>query len=192
MIEVTIRRSRASDAKAIHEIRTDPETRRYQPLVPGTVEALRETLAERGARLLVPTQARKVQWTILAGGEIAGWVAVDITHRNHKIASLGYTVARRFHGQGIASAAVQQALPAIFDPKRLDIERLEAVAAVDNIASCRVMEKCGLTFEGIARGYLILSGTRVDHAMYARLRTDPGASPERTLDHRHGVHHDDA
>jgi RimJ/RimL family protein N-acetyltransferase len=172
-MQLTVRGSRASDAEAIHAIRSDPVTQRYQPMVPGTVDALRESLAARGSRPLVPTQSGKVQWTILIGQDIAGWVSVDIIQRDHKIANLGYAVAARFHGQGIASAAVRHVLPAIFDPEQLDIERLVAVAAVDNIASRRVLERCGLTFEGIARGYLIVSGKRVDHAMYARLRTDP-------------------
>lgn len=102
--------------------------------------------------------------------EVGGWVSVEVTSRSHHIANLGYSLDPRFHGRGRDDAAVCKLLGTIFDPNRLTIERLEAVAAVENVASRRVLEKCGFAFEGIARGYLILSGERVDHARYALLR----------------------
>ena len=170
---IVVRRARAGDAPAIHRLRSLPETRRHQPLRPGTVDALRRTLEARGNTPLTPEQAEKVQWVIEVDGEAAGWVSVEVTSREHHIGNLGYALDPRFHGQGIVPAAVRDVLPLVFDPEGLAIERLEAVAAIDNTASRRVLEKCGFAFEGIARGYLILSGVRVDHARYARLHTDP-------------------
>mgnify|MGYP001121898255 CR=1 FL=1 len=172
MRSFTVRRSRADDAPAIHALRSHPLTRRHQPLIPGTVDALERALAERGSAALTPDQDGKVQWTIEIGGEPAGWISVEVTSRSHHNATLGYALAPHYHGQGVTSAAVLQTLEAIFAPDQLAIERLEAVAAVDNTGSRRVLEKCGFTYEGIARGYLIISGRRVDHARYARLRSD--------------------
>lgn len=148
-------------------------TRRYQPLIPGTVERIERALAERGSAPLDPHQTGKIQWTIEIVGEPVGWVTVDVTSRDHHIANLGYALDPRYHGQGIVAVAVREVMERIFDPDRLAIERLEAVAAVENTASRRVLEKCGFRFEGILRGYLIVSGERVDHAGYSRLVTDP-------------------
>ena len=74
---------------------------------------------------------------------------------------------------------VAQVIPVAFDPAGLALERLEAVAAVENVASRRVLEKNGFRFEGIARGYLIIAGARVDHARYGLLRSDM-MPPEHT------------
>jgi RimJ/RimL family protein N-acetyltransferase len=52
------------------------------------------------------------------------------------------------------------------------LERLQAVAAVENVASRKVLENAGFALEGIQRQLLIIHGERVDHAMYALLRTD--------------------
>jgi ribosomal-protein-alanine N-acetyltransferase len=49
---------------------------------------------------------------------------------------------------------------------------VEAVEAVGNAASRRVLEKTGFRCEGIARGLLVIGGERVDHARYAVLRPE--------------------
>lgn len=170
--DIVIRRSRASDASAIHALRSRPETQRHQPLVPGTADQLQHALAQRGSASLTPEQDAKVMWVIEIAGEPAGWVSVEVISRAHHIGNLGYALDPRYHGRGIVPLAIRAILPAIFDPAQLHIERLEAVAAVTNTASRRVLEKCGFSFEGIARGYLIISGERIDHARYARLHTD--------------------
>lgn len=168
-----LRRARAEDAEAILAIRAHPISRHYQPLRPGTLEGLRNALAERGSSPLTPDQAGKLQWSVVVDGVPVGWVTVEVTSREHHSGTLGYSIHPDYHGRGLATAAVRATLPFVFDPAGLALERLEAVAAVENTASRRVLEKCGFTFEGIARGYLILSGKRVDHARYARLHTDP-------------------
>lgn len=169
---IEIRRSRVTDAEAILAIRQSPITRQHQPMVPGTLEDLRKSLAERGSLPLAPTTAGKMQWVIDVDGELAGWVSVDITMRRHHVAAVGYALAPRFHGHGIMPLALGEVIPIAFDPSGLALERLEAVAAVDNIPSRRVLEKSGFRFEGIARGYLVIAGRRVDHARYGLLRSD--------------------
>lgn len=165
-----IRRCRASDAPAILAIRAHPVTRRFQPMTPGTLDRLEQILAERGSLPLTPSQSSKVQWTIMVDETPVGWISLDITHRKHHIASLGYAVDPHWHGRGLATTAIREVVSIGFDRQSLAIERLEAVAAVGNVASRRVLEKCGFAFEGVARGYLIVSGERVDHARYALLR----------------------
>jgi ribosomal-protein-alanine N-acetyltransferase len=169
---IQIRRSRVDDAEEILAIRRHPTTRRYQPMVPGTLAELRQALAERGALPLAPRTRGKLQWTIEVDGRVAGWVSVDVTSRDHHVASVGYSLAPDARGRGIMSEALDRVIPIVFDPAGLALERLEAVAAVENVASRRVLEKSGFQPEGIARGYLIIAGKRVDHARYGLLRSD--------------------
>jgi ribosomal-protein-alanine N-acetyltransferase len=89
------------------------------------------------------------------------------------MATLGYTVAEEMQGRGVATQAVRQAIRIAFGPDGLGLERIEAVAAVENVASRRVLEKAGFQFEGIQRGLLRIQGQRVDHACYGILVTDP-------------------
>jgi RimJ/RimL family protein N-acetyltransferase len=55
----------------------------------------------------------------------------------------------------------------------LGVERITLPHAVDNLASCRVAEKCGFPPEGVLRGaYRADDGSRHDEHLHARLATD--------------------
>ena len=61
---------------------------------------------------------------------------------------IGYHIAKKFTGKGYASEAVTSFLPVIM--KQLDIKKIYGVCDAENIASCKVLEKCGfkLAYEG--------------------------------------------
>ncbi len=65
----------------------------------------------------------------------------------------GYVLARSSWGQGLMTEALTEvACWALSEP---DIWRIGAVCDVDNLASARVMEKAGLTREGLLRRWLL-------------------------------------
>jgi RimJ/RimL family protein N-acetyltransferase len=169
---VTLRRADASHARIFHQIRAEPGASRFQPLRPYSLDRLRAMLDSRANLPLDPILAGKVQWLIESGGEPAGWITLDVTSREHGIASIGYTVTQAFQGRGVATAAVLQVTALAFDPGALDLERLEAVAAVENTGSRRVLTKAGFREEGIARQLLVIDGVRVDHVRFALLRSE--------------------
>lgn len=169
-----LRRSRAEDASAIKAIRAHPLVRQFQPIEDRTLDELEHMLEERGSVPLTSNQSGKVQWTIVSDQTVAGWVSVSVISRTHHTGAIGYSVDPRFQGRGFATVALTEVVNITFAPDALGLERLEAVAAVENVASRRVLGKCGFRLEGIAAGYLIISGRRVDHARYGLLRTSNG------------------
>ncbi len=66
-----------------------------------------------------------------------------------------------------ARAAVQFAF------ERLAVHRMRCAAATDNHASLRVIARLGFRFEGIARQAEFVGSRWLDHAVFARLATDP-------------------
>ncbi|MEU2632688.1 GNAT family protein, partial [Kitasatospora sp. NPDC007106] len=54
----------------------------------------------------------------------------------------------------------------------LGLHRLEAGAAAANLASQRVLEKCGFERIGTARGLLFLDGAWRDHVLFQKLLHD--------------------
>lgn len=77
--------------------------------------------------------------TVLAGGEVAGHV---MKYEESGRPEVTYWIGRRYWGRGIATDALSQFL---------DIVRVRPIfarAARDNVASLRVLEKCG--FEVVA------------------------------------------
>lgn len=65
-------------------------------------------------------------------------------------AEIGYVLNPLYWGIGLAAEAVTAVLEYGFSDLRLN--RIEARYIVENHRSRRVMEKCGMTFEGIFRG----------------------------------------
>jgi [ribosomal protein S5]-alanine N-acetyltransferase len=81
-------------------------------------------------------------------------------------ATLGYWVAERVNGRGLATRAVREVSGNAFED--LGLHRLEAATLVDNAPSQRVLEKNGFERIGLARRYLQLAGEWRDHLLFQR------------------------
>ena len=84
---------------------------------------------------------------------------------------VGYSLARRLWNGGYMTEALRRVIGYTFEA--MDVNRIEAQHELDNPASGRVMEKCGMTREGVLRQHLYNKGQYVDVALYAILRSDP-------------------
>ena len=87
----------------------------------------------------------------------------------NKRANLGYWVRSSATGKGVATEATR--LTRDWGFANTDLERLEVLVAVGNLASRRVAEKSGAVYEGTLRSRLLVHGTRHDAAMYAFVRS---------------------
>ncbi|MEZ5372688.1 MAG: GNAT family protein [Microthrixaceae bacterium] len=85
-------------------------------------------------------------------------------------ALLGYWVDQTLAGRGLVPEGVVLALRFAFED--LGLHRVEAGVLPRNAASLRVMEKLGLTDEGITRGMLEINGRWEDHRRFAMLAED--------------------
>jgi ribosomal-protein-alanine N-acetyltransferase len=95
---------------------------------------------------------------------------------------MGYAIGRPHWGRGFASESARASLRYGFG--RLELDRIIALAAPENTASRRVMEKAGMRFEGITGDYY--QGSEL--ALYSITRRDfvPGKDPYQVIDHPAG------
>lgn len=84
---------------------------------------------------------------------------------------IGYVLASKYWGKGIATKAVKLVASTIF-VEWPHIERLEAQVDVANVGSQRVLEKAGYSKEGVLRKYCLLKGKPRDMIMFSLLSTD--------------------
>lgn len=169
---VRLRRATPEDAELIAAWRTEPSAGRYQPLRSQTVEEIRELLRERLVQTLDRHFNGRVQWIIESPDGAVGWLILWTVSEEHRTAEIGYTIAEAARGKGYATEAVRLLVALAFDPEGLNFERLQAITAVENLASRRVLERVGFTQEGILKGFLIIHGRRVDHVIYGLLRDE--------------------
>lgn len=86
--------------------------------------------------------------TSLTDDILMGCVRIWITPKHHR-AGLGYWLGKPHWGQGLTTEAVRCVLQYAFT--NLDLNRIFAECFPENPASARVLEKCGLRYEGTLR-----------------------------------------
>ncbi len=125
---VQLRDTQADDLDAFFEHQTDAEAVAMAAFRPRDREAFRRHWAH------VLEDPRNSTRTVLVAGHVAGYVAC---FPQHDALHVGYWLGRPFWGKGIATAALAQLLGEV--PARPLLARV----AEHNLASRRVLEKCG-------------------------------------------------
>ncbi|MBQ9535599.1 MAG: GNAT family N-acetyltransferase [Clostridia bacterium] len=108
-------------------------------------------------------------FAVVADKRVVGGVSAFRRKNVYRLsAELGYYIAEEYWNKGVCTEAVRQLAAHILESS--DIIRIFAEAYEDNIASCRVLEKAGFSFEGLMRKAAIKNGVVKDIKLYALLR----------------------
>lgn len=103
-------------------------------------------------------------------GKLIGTIDFVWWKPHHKAAEIGYAISHDYWGKGITTEAAKEIIK--FGFEKMDLVRIQARCFVDNFGSERVMEKAGMTFEGINRKAIFVKGKHHDVKMYAIIRID--------------------
>jgi RimJ/RimL family protein N-acetyltransferase len=165
-----LRKMTPDDAEAVFAYASDPEVTRY------TAWDTHHTIEDSRAFLeLVLGKYR-------SGGEPDWGVVYKDDHRfvgtcgfasweaGHARAELGYVISRGYWGRGLMPEAVRTIIA--FGFEKMNLNRVEARCIAENVASARVMEKAGMTYEGTLRRREFIKGAYRDMKLYAILRSE--------------------
>ncbi len=148
--DLVIRRIKLSDAPQIFENwAQDEDVARYTTWFPHSSEE--ETL--RYVESCIDSwNQNNYTWAIehSDSSEIIGSFAAR--ENGHKL-DVGYLVSKNWWGHGIMTSVVQSFIDAAFELG--SVERIGAVCDVSNTASKRVMEKAGMSYEGILFSWMV-------------------------------------
>jgi RimJ/RimL family protein N-acetyltransferase len=158
-VECTLRELRDEDLPVLFEQWADPEAAHMAAFTaPGHMD--RDAFERRWAR--IRADETTITRVILVDGEIAGTIGSWGAPGEREVT---YWIGRSHWGRGIATCALAAFLAV--DPSR----PLHARAAADNVASRRVLEKCGFRVVGTDRGFAEARGCEVDEVVL-RLEAD--------------------
>ena len=104
--------------------------------------------------------------TLKETGSIIGAINLRVNSKNDSV-MFNYAIDNRFTGKGFMTEALMLVKDFCFS--KLEVVRFEGGCASQNIASKRVMEKCGLQFEGTLKSYIKLSNGYHDMLMFAEI-----------------------
>lgn len=120
-------------------------------------------------------EARALEFAVVSpldDADVLGGASLHAVELPERRAAVGYWLAARARGRGVATHATL--LLARWGFERLGLERLELTCAPDNLASQRVAVRCGFTREGLLRSHMRFKGGRRDTVVYSLL---PGELP---------------
>lgn len=163
---VTVRPWRRGDEEQLVEIADNPNVARYMRDVfpsPYTMADAMEWI-ERNETADLTTHFAIVLDSRVAGG--CGYMPLEAERRI--VAELGYWLGEAYWGRGIATAACRALTEYAFEQHRL--RRIESAVYAPNVASQRVLEKCGYRCEGLIRNAVIKNGEVLDAYLYAIVR----------------------
>jgi ribosomal-protein-alanine N-acetyltransferase len=134
----------AADWTSFRPIATDPEVMRFiTGGVPWTDEQIM-SFVDRQVALY--SERGFCRWKIIEkqSGDLAGFCGPGF-FRDLADPEIGWWLARRYWGLGLATEAARAALHDALE--RVQLNRLISVARPGNVASIRIMQKLGLNFE---------------------------------------------
>lgn len=115
---------------------------------------------------------RSFNWGIRhkEAGKVIGRICLFGFDEDNDSAEIGYTVSRQYWGQGIITEAGREVAKYAFE--RLGVNRLEARCNEANTRSERVMQRLGMTFEGVLRQQLKFNSEYKSQKIYSILRSE--------------------
>ena len=165
LIEIT-------DLEAIHTLHILPETDKYNTLgIPKNLEETKQVIipwvaANKLSEITNYTFAIILKET----DEFMGLFGLRLGDKKYSRAEVWYKLHLNFWNKGYATESLKAVLN--FGFNTLNLHRIEAGCAVENVGSAKVMEKVGMTKEGRKRQILPLKTGWSDSFEYAILNSD--------------------
>ena len=160
-----------SDLHEVHHLHTLPIVDQYNTLgIPEDISMTEAMLAEWIKNQQEVPRTEYVLFVEDLQGIFIGVVAIWRVNFKFKSAEIWYKLHPDYWGKGFGTEAAMALIN--FGFSTLNLHRIEAGCAVQNIASARVLEKAGMTREGSKRKALPIRGEWVDNYEYAILEND--------------------
>lgn len=112
------------------------------------------------------------RWAIILKetGECVGQIAFFLVNTNCEFAEIEYCVSKEYWGRGIAPEAAKEVLRFGFED--VGFNRIQICCRENNLSSKRVIEKCGLKYEGALRQYFKCADGFHDRLYFSLLRNE--------------------
>jgi RimJ/RimL family protein N-acetyltransferase len=162
----------SDDLSNIHKLHSLPETDEFNTLgIPKSIQETEKIIIDWLLEQKSMPQTSYIFCLDLADTkQFIGLIALNIGKANYKTAEVWYKIDLKYWRQGYTTEALTKLLDFSFND--LKLHRIEAGCAVENIASIKVLEKVGMTREGIKRKKLPIRSEWKDNYFYAILDED--------------------
>ena len=160
------------DLNDIHALHSMDEVDEYNTLgipkdLQDTMEFIRPILRDQDSK-----ERKHICWAIrkTSKKQFIGIAGLVLSAKRFKMAEIYFKISPSYWGKGYATELANRIFQFAF--KDLKLHRIEAGVATENIKSIRVLEKLGMTREGIRRKILPIRGEWKDNYHYSILEEE--------------------
>lgn len=172
-----LRKMTENDAEDLFEYASEPKVSKFMPWkAHKTIEDSKQFI---DFILNAYEQKNKLTWAIelKKSGHMIGTVDFVKWLPKHSRAEIAYALSHHHWGRGYTAEAARALIG--FGFKEMKLNKIEAPIVPANFQSQRVLEKVGMTLEGIARQHFRIKGKLVDLAQYSILKEEFLNSPKK-------------
>jgi [ribosomal protein S5]-alanine N-acetyltransferase len=173
-----------NDLEDIHNLHSIPEVDEFNTLgIPNNIEETREIIRpfiESGNK----QPKKSYSWKIILKESDAfiGLAGLNLSNDKFRLGEIYYKLLPLYWGMGYATEVSKALIKCGFG--NFHLHKVEAGVAVQNVRSIRVLEKSGMTREGLRRKILPIRGQWIDNYHYAIVEDDPGEWRNNSLKHK--------
>lgn len=112
------------------------------------------------------------RWAIIkkSSSECIGQIAYFLVDSRNNFAEIEYCIGSHFQCKGFATEATKAVIEYGFN--QMNLHKVQICTKTINAPSRRVIEKCGLTYEGTLRDYFYMNGEYVGRLYFSILRSE--------------------
>jgi len=157
-----------NDFEEIHTMNSHPLVAQYNTI--GIPKDLSETTKMLDKVLHNDTA---LAWVIreTESQEFVGEIGMNLSSEKYRKGEIHYSLHPDHWGCGYATEVIKSVIN--FGFTQLNLHRIEAGVATENLRSIALLERVGMTREGLCRKILPLQSGWMDNYMYAMLESDP-------------------
>lgn len=161
------------DLEDIHKLHSFPEVDEFNTLglpkdIQETEELIRPEIENKGKN---PQKSFTWKITLKESGSLIGLAGMTLSCDKFKLGEIYYKLHPDHWGKGYATEVSKALIKSGFEDFKL--HKVEAGVATENLKSIRVLEKSGMTREGLRRKILPIRGEWKDNYHYAIVEDDP-------------------
>lgn len=165
-----LRKMILEDAKDMFEYASDPEMVKYT--IWDYHNSIEDSIRFLNSVIQKYEKKEVSEWGIVhkESKKLIGTCGYSCWYPVHACAEIAYALSKNYWNRGLMTEAVKEVIK--FGFEKMVLNRIEARCAVKNIAPQRVLEKVGMTFEGIMREQMFAKGSYLNLRIYSILRKE--------------------
>ncbi len=143
----------------------------WKQFLPVPVPYLPHHAEEFIAHSILKDREKEMSWAIEFEGHVIGGLEFNLVSKQQEVGEFHWSVGQPHWGQGFVTES-GRAIRDLGFQTIPNLHRIQSLADVENIGSWRVMEKIGMTREGMKKKSLFIQNHWADAYWYAILRSE--------------------